>query len=135
MHSGILNINKPSGITSFSVVSGVRRLTGIRRVGHAGTLDPMANGVLPICIGRSTRLVEYLLDRPKTYRGTVHLGVTTDTYDADGAVTHASDASDISREDVIRALRGFHGPIEQVPPLYSALKRGGRPLYEYARAS
>jgi tRNA pseudouridine55 synthase len=134
MLSGIFNIDKPPGATSFSVVSRVRKLTGIRKVGHAGTLDPMASGVLPVCLGRATRMVEFLLDQPKTYRGQVHFGVATDTYDADGEVTATADASALTKEAVASALEAFTGEIDQVPPMYSALKRHGRPLYEYARA-
>jgi tRNA pseudouridine55 synthase len=133
MLSGILNINKPPGVTSFHVVSRVRRLTGIRKIGHAGTLDPMASGVLPICIGRATRMVEYLLDQPKTYRGRIRFGVATDTYDSEGQVTAERDASALEGQAVEWTLGRFAGDIDQVPPMYSALKRDGRPLYEYAR--
>jgi tRNA pseudouridine55 synthase len=133
MLSGILNINKPPGVTSFHVVSRVRRLTGIRKIGHAGTLDPMASGVLPICIGRATRMVEYLLDQPKTYRGRIRFGVATDTYDSEGQVTAERDASALESQAVEWTLGRFAGDIDQVPPMYSALKRDGRPLYEYAR--
>jgi tRNA pseudouridine55 synthase len=132
--AGILNVNKPCGMTSFAVVTRVRRLTGVRRVGHAGTLDPVAEGVLPICIGPATRIVEYLVSAPKVYHATIRLGASTDTYDSEGTVTATGDASRITREVIERELATFVGEIEQIPPLYSALKYEGRPLYEYARA-
>ena len=133
MTQGILNINKPRGKASFAVVSLVRRLTGVKRVGHAGTLDPIADGVLPVCLGSATRIVEYLVDSPKAYRGTVRLGVTTDTYDSEGAVVAIGDPSGITRTQVDEALLHFVGAIRQLPPMYSALKHQGKPLYRYAR--
>ena len=134
MPSGILNINKPRGITSFAVVKLVRKLTGVKRVGHAGTLDPIADGVLPVCLGQATRIVEYLVGAPKVYYATVRLGAATDTYDSEGAVTATGDWSAISEEQVAEALRSFTGAIQQLPPMYSALKFAGQPLYAYARA-
>lgn len=131
---GILNVNKPRGRTSFSIVAVVRRLSGERRVGHAGTLDPEATGVLPVCLGKATRVIEFLMDTTKTYRAEVELGVDTDTYDATGTVVHRGDASRISREQVEIALSSFRGRILQTPPMYSAIKQQGRPLYEMARA-
>ena len=131
---GILNINKPLGITSFGVVALVRRLSGERRVGHAGTLDPAATGVLPVCLGQGTRVIEFLVDTTKAYRAEIELGVTTDTYDATGKVTQRSDPSGISRTQLDLALTSFRGEIQQVPPLYSALKHQGEPLYKLARA-
>jgi tRNA pseudouridine55 synthase len=131
---GILNLNKPPGITSFSVVSLVRRLTGVRRVGHAGTLDPAAQGVLPVCLGQATRLAENLMDSPKMYRARIHLGVATDTYDAEGTVTNSADASGVTEGDIRAALPVYTGRIQQVPPMYSALKHQGVPLYRLARA-
>ncbi len=132
MSSGILNLDKPGGMTSHDVVRQVRRVTGIRRVGHAGTLDPMATGVLLVCVGRATRLAEYMLMADKKYGATVRLGVETDTYDADGRVL-SSNPVGISREEVEAALTEFSGPIDQVPPMYSAVKHRGRPLYAMAR--
>jgi tRNA pseudouridine55 synthase len=134
MVSGILNVNKPPGMTSFAVVSLVRKLTGVRRVGHAGTLDPIADGVLPICLGQATRVVEYIVGAPKAYRALIHLGAATDTYDIEGTVTATGDASAVSRQDVERELGRFAGDIPQLPPMYSALKHKGKPLYRYARA-
>ncbi|MDD5288029.1 MAG: tRNA pseudouridine(55) synthase TruB [Dehalococcoidales bacterium] len=131
---GILNINKPSGKTSFSIVAMVKRLTGEKRVGHAGTLDPMAVGVLPVCLGQATRLVEYLMDTTKTYCAEIELGVTTDTYDSEGKVTQRGDASGITLDKLETALNSFRGVINQTPPMYSAVKHRGRPLYELARA-
>lgn len=131
---GIVSVNKPRGRTSFSVVALIRRLSGERRVGHAGTLDPEATGVLLICLGQATRVVEFLVDSTKTYRAEIELGVSTDTYDADGTVTHRGDISGIGREEVEAALGSFRGRIRQTPPMYSAVKHKGRPLYELARA-
>ena len=130
----ILNINKPKGKTSFSIVAMVKHFSGERRVGHAGTLDPEATGVLPVCLGKSTRVVEFLVDATKTYRAQVELGITTDTYDASGKVIHKSDPSNINREQFKSALAPFSGPIEQTPPMYSAVKYQGKPLYKLARA-
>ncbi len=131
---GILNIAKPQGITSFGVVAMVRRLTGERRVGHAGTLDPEASGVLAVGIGRGTRVIEFLMDARKTYRARIRLGRATDTYDAAGRTLEERDASSVSETDFRGALDQFRGEISQTPPMYSALKRRGRPLYELARA-
>ncbi|MBI2966109.1 MAG: tRNA pseudouridine(55) synthase TruB [Chloroflexi bacterium] len=131
---GFLNINKGPGLTSTDVVRRVKRLTGQRKVGHGGTLDPDATGVLPVCLGIATRFVEAIIDGGKSYSVTVRLGAATDTYDASGQVTRESDASHITRADVEAVLGRFRGRIEQVPPMYSALKLGGRPLYEIARA-
>jgi tRNA pseudouridine55 synthase len=131
---GILNINKPLGKTSFSIVAVVRRLTGERRVGHAGTLDPAATGVLPVCLGRGTRVIEFLVDATKAYRAQIELGLATDTYDATGEVTDKGDPSGVTREQLESALDSFRGSIQQTPPMYSALKHRGRPLYELARA-
>ena len=131
---GILNINKPSGKTSYAVVAMVKRLTGEKRVGHAGTLDPLATGVLPVCLGQATRLVEYLMDTTKTYRAGIELGVSTDSYDNEGTITQRCDASAVTLEQIETALHGFRGVITQLPPMYSAVKHQGKPLYELARA-
>lgn len=111
----------------------MRRLSGQRRVGHGGTLDPLASGVLPICIGQGTRVVPYLAQGRKLYRATMELGTITDTYDAQGQVLERRDPSEVSRNVVERALVSFAGSQWQVPPMYSALKRGGKPLYAWAR--
>ena len=130
--NGILNINKPTGMTSHDVVAIVRKISGESRVGHAGTLDPMATGVLLVCIGQATRVAEYLTDHDKKYRARVRLGIETDTYDAKGAVV-AEQEVHVSREQVEEALRGFVGKISQMPPAYSAIKQNGVPLYKLAR--
>ena len=132
--NGFLNIYKPRGITSMDVVRRVKRLTGLRkRVGHAGTLDPLAEGVLPICLGQATRLMEYVVDSLKSYRMVVHLGVTTATYDAEGEVVCQKEVKEVDAGRVEQALRAFRGTISQTPPMYSALKREGQRLYKLAR--
>jgi len=131
---GILNINKPVGQTSYAVVALVKRLTGEKRVGHAGTLDPMASGVLPVCLGQATRLVEYLMSSTKTYLAEIELGINTDTFDKEGTVTGRRDCTAVTLEQITNTLQLFTGDIQQVPPKYSALKHHGRPLYELARA-
>jgi tRNA pseudouridine55 synthase len=131
---GILNINKPWGKTSFSIVAMVKRLSGERRVGHAGTLDPAATGVLPVCLGRGTRVIEFLVDTTKTYRAQIELGVATDTYDSSGQITQQGDPSSINQPQLETALNSFQGSIQQTPPMYSAVKHRGQPLYELARA-
>lgn len=131
---GILNINKPPGKTSFGIVAMVKRLSGEKHIGHAGTLDPDATGVLPVCIGKGTRIVEFLVDATKRYRGDIELGITTDTYDSSGKVVEREDASKIDRAAVETALEGFRGSIKQTPPMYSAVKHKGKPLYSLARA-
>jgi tRNA pseudouridine55 synthase len=133
MPSGILNIDKPFGQTSHDVVERVRALTGISRVGHAGSLDPLATGVLVVCVGRTaTRVVEFLMDEPKTYRADAWLGVTTDTFDAEGKVVSERPV-EVGRPAVEQALESFLGPIQQTPPMYSAVKYKGKPLYRLAR--
>jgi tRNA pseudouridine55 synthase len=121
-------------MTSHDVVAKVRRGIGVKKAGHAGTLDPMATGVLVICAGAATRLSEYVMQSTKRYQARVHLGVTTDTYDAEGVVQRERDATAIRLEDVERELSAFLGNIGQVPPMYSAIKQGGRKLYKLARA-
>lgn len=131
---GILNIDKPWGKTSFSIVSLVKRLSGEKRVGHGGTLDPAATGVLTVGLGQGTRVIQFLLEAPKAYRAEIELGVATDSHDATGTVISRGDPSGVSREKLLAALDSFRGLIEQIPPMYSAVKHGGRPLYELARA-
>lgn len=132
-HFGFLNIAKPLGWTSHDVVGRVRHILKTKRVGHAGTLDPLADGVLVVCVGSATRLSDYVMHTTKQYRAVVHLGITTDTYDSEGTPQRIFDASHITRQDVEAALIGFRGEIFQVPPMYSAIKQGGRKLYELAR--
>ncbi|MGB2885276.1 MAG: tRNA pseudouridine(55) synthase TruB, partial [Dehalococcoidia bacterium] len=131
---GILNLDKPRGKTSFEVVAVVRRVSGERRVGHGGTLDPEATGVLPIYLGQGTRLVEFLVDARKVYQAEIELGISTDTYDATGRIVGRGDTSALTREDVEAATYSFKGSVEQVPPMYSAVKHQGVPLYRWARA-
>ena len=128
---GFLNVYKPKGKTSHDVVAILRRVTKIKQIGHTGTLDPFAEGVLPICIGKATRLIEYLEDG-KAYIGTVQLGQATDTYDIEGKITETSDKK-VSLDDIKKVLQNYIGDIEQTPPIYSAIKVGGKKLYEYAR--
>jgi tRNA pseudouridine55 synthase len=130
---GILNVLKPAGKTSFAVVSLVRRWSGERRVGHAGTLDPDATGVLVVCLGQAARVVEYLAGAGKTYQAEIELGVTTDTYDAAGKVVGRSDPSSVTEAQVRRVLESFRGTIAQVPPMHSAIHHKGKRLYELAR--
>lgn len=131
---GILNLDKTGGKTSFDMVARVRRISGESRVGHGGTLDPDATGVLLICLGKATRMAEFLADGRKVYRAEVAFGAATDTYDATGKVVARGDASHLTRRDVEDAAASFVGVIEQLPPAYSALKHEGVPLYRLARA-
>jgi tRNA pseudouridine55 synthase len=131
--NGFIVVDKPTGVTSFAMVALVRRLTKVRRVGHAGTLDPRASGVLPVAVGQATRFIEYMDDAPKTYVARVRFGEATDTYDAEGEVTERGDASSVDAEGIRAVLAEFTGDVSQTPPLYSALKVAGKPLYRYAR--
>lgn len=131
--NGLLLIDKPAGLTSHDVVRRVRHLFRTRRVGHAGTLDPLATGVLPVALGSATKLLQFLLTSDKSYRATLQLGVTTDTLDAEGTVTGEFPVPPLSREDIEAALQPFRGEIEQLPPMFSALKQNGVPLYRLAR--
>lgn len=130
---GVLNLLKPPGMTSHDVVGYVRRVLGIKKVGHTGTLDPGVAGVLPICVGRATRLAEFIAGSDKAYRAEITLGLTTDTQDSFGVVTAETDASHIGKGDLAYALPKFQGEIMQVPPMVSAVKVGGKRLYELAR--
>lgn len=128
---GFLNIYKPKGLTSHDVVARLRKITKVRQIGHTGTLDPFATGVLPICIGKATRLIEYL-DDDKEYLATVQFGKNTTTYDLEGEITATFDKK-VTEEDVKNALKAFEGKIYQIPPIYSAIKVNGKKLYDYAR--
>ena len=128
---GFLNVYKPKGITSHDVVSALRRITKVKQIGHTGTLDPFAEGVLPICIGKATRLIEYL-DDDKAYTGTIQLGSSTTTYDLEGEEVNFSDKK-VTLNEIEAALDKFRGEIDQLPPIYSAIKVNGKKLYEYAR--
>ena len=127
----LLNINKPEGITSFGVVAKIRKLLNIKQVGHAGTLDPIASGVLPVFISRATRLIQYI-PKTKSYRATMILGIKTNTFDKEGEIL-SKVTPKVSEEEIISALKNFEGEIEQVPPMFSAIKMNGKKLYEYAR--
>ena len=128
---GFFNIYKPVGMTSHDVVAVLRRLTKIKQIGHTGTLDPFAEGVLPVCIGKATRLIEYLKD-DKEYLATVQFGASTNTFDVDGQVVSTSEKK-VSHRDVENCLKSFEGEISQLPPIFSAIKVKGKKLYEYAR--
>lgn len=128
---GFLNVRKPKGITSHDVVYKIRKASGIKQVGHTGTLDPFAEGVLPVCVGKATRLIEYL-DDDKEYLAVVKFGVETDTYDLDGQVVKSCDKK-ISKEELAAVIPEFRGEIMQLPPAFSAIKVNGKKLYEYAR--
>ncbi len=131
---GVLIVNKEAGWTSHDVVAKVRNLLGERKVGHAGTLDPTATGVLPILVGRATRVAEYLMDWDKEYRAVLRLGEATDTQDASGRVVTKHDPSRVDKEGIRMTVAKFGGVQRQVPPMYSAVKVGGQPLYKAARA-
>jgi len=130
---GVIGIWKPAGWTSHDVVAKARSLLGVRRIGHTGTLDPAVTGVLPLCIGRATRLVEYLQEMPKTYEATLRFGIATDTEDTSGSIVAEADASHLTVSRMTEAVQSFVGEIWQVPPMVSAVKVNGRRLYELAR--
>ncbi|MFZ5447981.1 MAG: tRNA pseudouridine(55) synthase TruB [Thermodesulfobacteriota bacterium] len=132
MISGILLIDKPAGVTSFEVVRRTRRALGIRKIGHLGTLDPMATGLLPLCLKEATKLTPYLMPEPKTYRAQVRLGITTDTQDATGEVVARCEAMP-TPEQIFQAAARFVGEVTQVPPRYSALRYQGQRAYRLAR--
>lgn len=131
---GVLNIHKPSGMTSHDVVERVRRTLRERRIGHTGTLDPLATGVLVLCVGKATRIAQYLEAGEKEYKAVMRLGTTTDTLDADGRVLHTASYIPPARQSIIESLKGFTGEIMQRPPAYSAVKIAGVPSYKLARA-
>ena len=133
MIHGILNIYKKKGYTSHDVVAKLRGITGQRKIGHTGTLDPEAEGVLPVCLGRATKVCDLLTDRDKTYEAVLLLGIRTDTQDVTGTVTDRGDIQGITREMVEQAARKYVGEYDQIPPMYSALKVNGKKLYELAR--
>lgn len=130
--NGILVVDKPIGMTSHDVVNYIRRLTGVRRIGHTGTLDPIATGVLPVCIGVATKAARFLQDADKVYRAEIVLGMTTDTYDCEGEVITECEVTN-TKGEIIDAILSFQGEMEQIPPMYSAIKKDGKKLYELAR--
>ena len=131
--NGILNVLKPPGKTSFQVVSLIRKLSGERRVGHAGTLDPQATGVLLLCLGQATKVVQFLSEATKVYHAEIELGIITDTWDSSGRVIQREEPSSVSKAQLEKVLPSFLGTIEQTPPMYSAIRYKGRRLYELAR--
>lgn len=134
MESGIINVDKPLGITSMDVVRIIRKASRIKKIGHGGTLDPFATGVLPVACGKATRLLEYILSDDKHYRATVELGIRTDTFDREGKVIDQRDSSAVTEKDVCRILSKYRGEIVQFPPKYSAIKIQGKRLYDLARS-
>ncbi len=130
--NGILNVLKPAGMTSFDVIGYMRRITGQRKIGHAGTLDPSAVGVLPLCLGNATRALEFMIDKDKVYRAELTLGISTDTQDSSGTVLSFLSV-DKTENEIKKVIADFMGSIEQLPPMYSAIKIGGKKLYELAR--
>lgn len=133
--NGVIPVDKPAGPTSHDIVAIARRALGVRRIGHTGTLDPFASGLLLLCVGPSTRLAEYLTGLPKSYQATMRLGIVTETDDPQGAVLRTSEGwKDVSREDVVGAMAAMEGPQMQIPPRYSAKKIAGERMYQAARA-
>ena len=132
--NGILNINKATGMTSHDVVAKVRKILRQKRVGHTGTLDPAASGVLPICVGQATRVAEYLSESGKAYQAEVIFGAVTDTYDSEGVIIRTASIADLALPQIEEALSHFLGPQAQLPPRYSAIKIQGQPAYKRARA-
>lgn len=131
--NGIINVLKPPGMTSHDVVSFMRKVLNMKKIGHTGTLDPEAAGVLPICIGKATRVAQYITDKKKYYRANIKFGTVTDTCDSYGKIVSESGSVKIDPAKLEEALKGFGGIISQRPPIYSALKVNGKKLYEYAR--
>lgn len=131
--NGVINIYKNTGMTSFDVVAMVRRVAKMKKVGHTGTLDPAASGVLPVCLGKATKIIDYIMENKKVYRVSLKLGMVTDTYDLEGEVLREEDASHITKDEILNCINSFVGTIYQVPPMYSALKQNGVRLYELAR--
>ena len=131
--NGVLNIFKPKGMSSFDAVRVVKKVAGTGKVGHTGTLDPEATGVLPICIGRATKIIDYIMDSEKVYEVTLKLGIRTTTYDLEGEVLEEIDPSHLTEEEILNSINSFKGEYSQIPPMYSALKQNGVRLYELAR--
>ncbi|WP_300384802.1 tRNA pseudouridine(55) synthase TruB [Clostridium sp.] len=131
--NGVINVFKNTGMTSFDVVRIIKKLAGTGKVGHTGTLDPEASGVLPICIGKATKIIDYIMDSKKVYEVELRLGIKTTTYDLEGDIIEEKDCSRLTKEMVAEAINSFKGEYLQVPPMYSALKQNGVRLYELAR--
>ena len=130
---GVLNLNKPQGMTSRQALDRIRKLWGVKKAGHGGTLDPDATGVLPICLGKATKLFDPLQEGTKSYNATATLGITTDTFDASGQVLMTSSTEHISEDQIEFVLKNFVGKIDQTVPIFSAVKYQGQPLYKIAR--
>lgn len=130
---GVISIFKNTGMTSFDVVRIVKKVSGTKKVGHTGTLDPEASGVLPVCIGKGTKIIDYIMNSDKVYEVEFRLGIKTTTYDLEGEIIEKNDPSNINNEDILKAINSFKGEYSQVPPMYSALKKNGVRLYELAR--
>ena len=131
--NGVLNIFKPKGMSSFDAVRIVKKVAGTGKVGHTGTLDPEATGVLPICIGKATKIIDYIMNSEKVYEVTLKLGIRTTTYDLEGEVLEEKDCNHLTDFEILQAVNSFIGEYSQVPPMYSALKQNGVRLYELAR--
>ncbi len=131
--SGVLLVNKPTGMTSHDVIDELRRILDTKRIGHTGTLDPGAEGVMLICINQATKVAQFLTDMDKEYQAVIKLGVTTDTYDRAGRVIRTEEDLNISMEEIKKTILSFTGRIQQTPPIYSAIKQNGKRLYQYAR--
>ncbi len=131
--NGIINVNKPKGITSFDVIRKLRKILSLRKIGHTGTLDPMAEGVLLVCVGKATKLAQDIEAHSKEYIAEFELGYKTDTYDIEGAVIDRTENFSVSREKLLEVIKMFIGDIKQIPPMYSAIKINGQKLYDLAR--
>lgn len=131
--NGVINIFKNTGMTSFDVVRKIKKAAGTGKVGHTGTLDPEASGVLPVCIGKGTKIIDYIMNSDKIYEVEFKLGIKTTTYDLEGDIVSEKDPSDIANEDILKAIYSFEKEYSQIPPMYSALKQNGVRLYELAR--
>lgn len=130
---GVINIFKNSKMTSFDVVRKVKKIAHEKKVGHTGTLDPEAVGVLPVCLGKATKIIDYIMKAPKTYKVTFKLGLKTTTYDLEGDIVDKKDISNIKEDDILKVINSFVGTYNQIPPMYSAIKKNGIRLYELAR--
>lgn len=131
--NGIINVYKPEGITSFDVVRVIKKVANTSKVGHTGTLDPLAKGVLPICIGKGTKLVDYIMEGNKVYKAQLKLGEITDTYDREGKILESKSYSNLTEKKIIEVMSSFKKQYDQIPPMYSALKVNGQRLYDLAR--
>lgn len=130
---GVISIFKNTGMTSFDVVRIIKKVSGTKKVGHTGTLDPEASGVLPVCIGKGTKIIDYIMNSDKVYEVEFKLGIKTTTYDLEGEIIEENDPSNINNEEILKTINSFKGEYSQVPPMYSALKQNGVRLYELAR--